>query len=232
VKKCGIYIIENIKNNKIYIGQSTDIQTRFYVHKSLLKHNSHPNHHLQSAWNKYGETFFKFAILEILSEYSFEKLNEKEIYYINLYKSNVFGYNITNGGKNFSLKKTNPSDEDRIKKIYRDNGIKLANRKSNSKNLCLICGKETDSGWNKYCNSHKYKCLKCGKRSETPKRCFNCKKVKIPKPEKEKILACVLCGKIIEKTNNNQKYCGGCTKIVRRDKQKRLMRARRDLLGF
>lgn len=51
-KICGIYCIENILNDRKYIGQSVDIQMRFYGHKSKLNRNIHDNQHLQFAWNK------------------------------------------------------------------------------------------------------------------------------------------------------------------------------------
>ena len=52
---CGIYKITNLKNNKGYIGQSTDIKTRWINHKRELRNNIHRNPHLQNAFNKYGE---------------------------------------------------------------------------------------------------------------------------------------------------------------------------------
>ena len=55
-KKTGIYQIRNIINNKIYIGQSLNIKTRFLQHKQALRKNRHPNQHLQNAWNKYGKS--------------------------------------------------------------------------------------------------------------------------------------------------------------------------------
>jgi len=64
LKNCGIYIIRNLVNNKIYIGSSVNIKRRFSQHKSTLRHNTHRNKHLQNAWNKYGEINFEFVILE------------------------------------------------------------------------------------------------------------------------------------------------------------------------
>ena len=93
----GIYKIENLVNGKIYIGQSKQIRQRWTEHKKELRHNRHRNEYLQRAWNKYGEDNFKHEILELCSE---EELDEKECYYINLYKTfdNDNGYNLTSGG--------------------------------------------------------------------------------------------------------------------------------------
>ena len=62
-KICGIYCIENILNHKKYIGQSIDINNRWYTHKSKLNTNKHHSKYLQRSWNKYGEYFFDFYII-------------------------------------------------------------------------------------------------------------------------------------------------------------------------
>ena len=64
-KLCGIYCIENLVNDKKYIGLSRNIEQRFSRHKNALNHNRHVNTHLQAAWNTYGENNFQFTILEI-----------------------------------------------------------------------------------------------------------------------------------------------------------------------
>ena len=96
-KYIGIYCIENLINNKKYFGQSVDLKDRLRGHKSKLKHNKHKNRHLQFAVNKYGIDNFKFYIIE---ECSIGCLDERERYYISLYKSNndEFGYNVEPGG--------------------------------------------------------------------------------------------------------------------------------------
>lgn len=91
----GIYKIENLKNGKIYIGQSYNISYRWIHHKSDLRGGIHHNKHLQNAWNKYGEDNFSFEILE---ECERELLNSREQYWINYYDSFNNGYNFDNGG--------------------------------------------------------------------------------------------------------------------------------------
>ncbi len=95
----GIYKITNNINGKIYIGQSVSIKTRWKDHRSRQKWDRQPESHLYNSFKTYGLTNFKFNILEKCEPY---ELNEREIFYINLYKSNKkeFGYNLNGGGDN------------------------------------------------------------------------------------------------------------------------------------
>jgi group I intron endonuclease len=92
----GIYSIENLINNKRYIGAGK-VKDRFNNHRSSLRRNKHKNEILQNEWNQFGENNFIFRILE---ECQKEELDEKETKYIELYKTqdSNFGYNITAGG--------------------------------------------------------------------------------------------------------------------------------------
>jgi len=94
---CGIYKITNLKNNKAYIGQSTDIKSRWNNHKIELRNNDHRNSHLQNSFNKYGEDAFEFRILERTFE---ENLDNAEEYWINYFDSTdpEKGYNLKYGG--------------------------------------------------------------------------------------------------------------------------------------
>jgi hypothetical protein len=91
---CGIYIIKNTINNKVYVGSSQDIKRRFYLHKHYLNKKQHANIHLQTAWDLYGGDNFTFEILELISDKNL--LADKEVYYINYYSSinREKGYNI------------------------------------------------------------------------------------------------------------------------------------------
>lgn len=81
----GIYMILNEKSNKVYIGQSVNINLRFIRHSSKLSCNKHENSHLQSAFNKYGKESFKFEILEIYEQNSI-LLTQAEQYWIDYFK--------------------------------------------------------------------------------------------------------------------------------------------------
>lgn len=113
-KICGIYMIKNIVNNKVYIGQSIDIYRRWNNHKKELIKNIHRNNHLQGSWNKHGEENFIFKIIdECIKTF----LDEKEIYWIQYYNSSnqKYGFNLDGGGSN--NKETSSETKEKLKLI-------------------------------------------------------------------------------------------------------------------
>jgi len=100
-KNCMIYKIVNKTNYLTYVGQTIHPEKRFKQHKNMLESNSHYNLHLQHSWNKYGEENFCFEILEYCEK---EKLNERELFYIEAIGSlHPNGYNLVNRGSNISM---------------------------------------------------------------------------------------------------------------------------------
>lgn len=90
---CGIYKIENLLNNKCYIGQSIDIEQRWLKHKSAKD-----DFLIHKALRKYGIENFIFEILVICDQ---NELNAKECEYIKKYNSLIpNGYNMIQGGSN------------------------------------------------------------------------------------------------------------------------------------
>ncbi|MFW6225722.1 MAG: GIY-YIG nuclease family protein [bacterium] len=96
-----IYMIKNLVNGKMYIGQTTrPLYKRVYEYKSAFNLNKFYNQHLLNAFNKYGWENFDFSVMDIAS--TINELNNKEIYYIKKHKTTNkdIGYNIELGGQN------------------------------------------------------------------------------------------------------------------------------------
>lgn len=95
VKTSGIYKITDTTTGLAYIGQSVDIKERFRQHiKSSLAYGGATNK-LYQTMQKSGQYNFTFEILEQVSR---DKLNERETYWIDFYKTKEFGLNSTRGG--------------------------------------------------------------------------------------------------------------------------------------
>lgn len=94
--QCGIYKLTNLLDNKVYIGQSNDVAERWKQHiKCGLGIDTPQNNKLYKAMLSSGVENFTFELLE---ECPRDKLNEEEIYWINFYQSQDYGYNMTKGG--------------------------------------------------------------------------------------------------------------------------------------
>lgn len=98
----AIYKITNKINNKIYIGKTkyNDVLIRFNQHllsEENLKETDHS--YLHKAIKKYGRDNFHIICLE-KNITNIEELNNKEIYYINMFDSTnpKIGYNLAKGG--------------------------------------------------------------------------------------------------------------------------------------
>jgi len=115
---CGIYCIENISNGNKYIGYAKDIRLRWINHRCCLKNNRHSNTYLQNSYNKYGEDYFKYYILQEIN--SVELLKDMEIYWIAYYDAYVLdggGFNMTRGGDGIA----SFTHSDESKKIMSEN---------------------------------------------------------------------------------------------------------------
>lgn len=77
----GIYMLFNINNKKVYIGQTTNFQRRAIQHSYQLLNNEHLNKKVQSDFNNGME--FCFVILEEVKEdCTKEELRILELQYI------------------------------------------------------------------------------------------------------------------------------------------------------
>lgn len=97
-----IYIIKNTINNKVYIGQTrTSVNQRWSEH---LRHAKYRDQVINRAMRKYGIDKFYIETLEICD---IKVLDEREMYYIDLYNSTdkSKGYNVSLGGNTPKFKR-------------------------------------------------------------------------------------------------------------------------------
>ena len=108
--KTGIYLIQNIKNGKCYVGQSKNIDKRIKEHKNAMCYKSE-NSKFNEDLKKYDICDFAFKILELCNV---KELNEKEKYYSDLYDSVENGYNFLECGKSKV-----PTENEKIMAYYK-----------------------------------------------------------------------------------------------------------------
>jgi len=96
-RRSGIYVIRNTINDRYYVGSTVDKRTRWAYHRWCLRRNKHPNPHLQSAWNLYGEDNFEFVWVQDVPE---DQLLDVEQGWLD---TNENGYNIAKSAYAFAL---------------------------------------------------------------------------------------------------------------------------------
>ena len=110
----GIYKFTNKINNKIYIGQSKNIENRYIRHLYDAKRGSKTM--LHQAIRKYGIENFSF---DIIAECAIDELNYKEKYYIEYFNSIMpYGYNMQSGGQPESFEPYMKFSREDILEIY------------------------------------------------------------------------------------------------------------------
>jgi hypothetical protein len=94
-----IYTIKNKINNKIYIGQTIDLQKRWYKHQSVSRDQNY-NYPLYNSMRKYGIENFEIEIIDQCDDI-FECNNLEELWIERRQSRNKdIGYNISKGGDN------------------------------------------------------------------------------------------------------------------------------------
>lgn len=93
-KKTGIYKITSLVDGRCYIGQAVDIKERFRDHMKAGLGIDTPQNKFYEIMQQQGLENFTFELLE---ECPKDELNEKEKFYIELYKSYDYGLNSTRG---------------------------------------------------------------------------------------------------------------------------------------
>jgi hypothetical protein len=122
-----LYEIRNVASDMAYFGQvephsnpyrkrKRTVKDRWNEHKKKLRRRTHTNSYLQNAWNKYGESSFRFSIIEegVQTQVT---INELEDDYI---KNNEC-YNLKSGGRHCTFdNKTIEKIRRASKRLWRD----------------------------------------------------------------------------------------------------------------
>lgn len=221
IREVGIYCIENIQTGKKYIGQQVNIRARWRQHLNELRRDIHCNDYLQKAWNKYGEQNFKFYVLENCST---EELNEKEVEYIEKYKTTneQFGYNLKSGGQDHNICSeivrqkireavTKSYSVPERREIQRENALR---QWSNPENKVKISGKNNYMYGRHHTEEAKQKIrearlgVPCQRRNRTSVRCIELGKTFLDATEAAKELH-LDSSAILKVCRKERKTCGG-----------------------
>jgi len=76
--RAGVFQIKNLKDNKLFLKTSTDLDRAFNSDLFQLKLGSHRNQELQNDWNTIGSDNFEFSILDELKLKETETDSEKQ----------------------------------------------------------------------------------------------------------------------------------------------------------
>ena len=200
---CGIYMIQNKVNGKIYIGQGVDIERRWKDHKRELKGNRHHNTHLQNSWNINGEDNFEFTIICECDENQLNTFEQYYIFELMSYDPEI-GYNKSYGGGGCrateeTRKKLSEARKGENNSFYGKHHTEEARKKMSEFHKCKIISEETKkkiSEANKGENNSMYG--RRGKLSpnygkthseETRKKISKAQKIAMNKPEVRKKLS-------------------------------------------
>ena len=110
-RSSGVYKATCYPTAKLYIGSSVNMRARVGQHVNRLRRGLHPNPHLQSAWDRYGEAAFNWEVVE---ERTSDELLIAEQCYLDLYQAydRRYGFNIrTQAESNAGLPGPRHSDE-------------------------------------------------------------------------------------------------------------------------
>jgi len=148
----GIYKITNKTNNQCYVGQSIDIDRRWYNHRT-----SDLNYPLYWAINKHGIENFEFIVLEEVKDANL--LTSREQYWYQLLQPQYNGVSPKQNSTNFLQKKVLQIDKETLQIVKEHDGVNEAAREVNghAQNISAVCNRKLTSAHNYYwCHSENY----------------------------------------------------------------------------
>ena len=129
-------MILNTLNNKCYVGSTNNFSVRRKRHYSLLKKNIHENKYLQHSYNKYGEAFLVFIVLE---HCEVSELIDRELHWMYVKQSHdkSKGYNMGVPKQGDLIKVTEEYREEKRRegfaRVYKDQEITYEEWKAKKK---------------------------------------------------------------------------------------------------
>lgn len=108
----GVYIITNVNNKKVYVGESTNLESRIIEHLRKLLSKRHVNEHLQNSVNLHGVESFQFDVLEFCDSIDTKKKEHYWATYLHALDKTK-GYNIK------------PTDPNKINLRSKETSIKI-----------------------------------------------------------------------------------------------------------
>lgn len=93
----GIYCLINKVNLRVYVGQSSNIESRVYGHVGALRAGEHPNLGLQADWFAFGADAFEAQVL-VTADNKVKRLKLETIF-MHVYQAldPLYGYNLSTG---------------------------------------------------------------------------------------------------------------------------------------
>ena len=127
-QKIFIYKITNKINEKVYIGQTDNLERRWREHISISKNPNNVHHYyLHRAMACHGIDIFLYEVLEEIVSNNVSDFDQAEIKWISTYDSKNLGYNLTDGGSATRGFKHSQSTKD---KMSENNKGKLSGNKN------------------------------------------------------------------------------------------------------
>lgn len=80
---CGIYLIKQLSTGRTYVGSSSEIEKRLYLHLVTLRCGTHHSQYLQHVWDRSEESDFAFYLVETCPV---EDLLDREQVYMDSFK--------------------------------------------------------------------------------------------------------------------------------------------------